>query len=398
MNFLFLSVAYPDVSHNENLYTALTNELADRGHNIRVVAPEFSGETGPHTEGAVEVIRVHSGPIFNTDVVRKGMNTVLLCRRFRRAIQSYWSDWQPDWVITSTPPITLGPLLKHIRNATGAKCYLILRDIFPQNAKDLGMMTNPLLFHYFRSKEKHLYDLCDIIGCMSPENIRFVKQQNPEIPDEKLTLLQNWIQPSGKHDNQLRGSFRRKHGFENKFIALFGGNFGRPQRISFILDLAEKAHHLDDVAFVLIGNGTEKPLIEKDVAARNLTNVHIFEQLPRTEYQALSREADIGLVTLSEKFTIPNIPSRTLGYWDAGLPILAATDKNTDYKESLLDKYNAGLWAETGDLEAFYTQFMRFYQDPDLRRELGANGRRAVEKDFAVGKTVDKLLGQIGVA
>lgn len=396
MNLLFLSIAYPDVDKTGNLYTSLTHELAKKGHNIRVVAPTFDGRTRMGTEGEVKVLRVHSGPLFNTGLIRKGFNTLLLCHRFHRTMRQYRDHWRSDWIVTSTPPITLGKLVRHLRSLYKARCYLILRDIFPQNAKDLGLINNPVLFNFFRHNEKLLYRHSDVIGCMSPKNIQFVERQNPHIPSKKLKLLPNWIRPMDKdYIPKSHSRLWTEYGFRNKFIALFGGNFGKPQRVGFILDLAAKAQELEDVAFVLIGDGTEKPRIERQVTNRNLNNVYIFDRLPRHEYQALSCEADIGIVTLSEKFTIPNIPSRTLGYWDAQLPILAATDTNTDYKEILLDRYNAGLWAETGDLDNFYAQFLRFYNDRQLCRQMGANGRRAVINHFSVDTIAQRMIEQM---
>jgi len=117
--------------------------------------------------------------------------------------------------------------------------------------------------------------------------------------------------------------------------------------------------------------------------------------LPHDEYQALIHEADLGLVNLSEKFTIPNIPSRTIGYWDAALPVLAATDRHTDLNKNFLKKHNAGLWAQTGHLEDYYKQFMKLYKDPDLRRTMGENGRKAIETDFSVRTSAHRLLDQL---
>ena len=144
-----------------------------------------------------------------------------------------------------------------------------------------------------------------------------------------------------------------------------------------------------------ICDGTEKERIGKISKLRELKNVVIYDRLPLGEYQSIINEADIGLVNLSEKFTIPNIPSRTLGYWDASLPVLAATDTHTDLNTNLLQKYNAGLWAETGCLDAYQEQFMKLYQNQKLRTTMGCNGRKAVESDFSSQAAVHRLLVQI---
>lgn len=397
MRFLYAAISYPDISHNTNLYTSFVHELVAQGHEVRVVAPGAGGASHVSEEGGIQVLRVKSGALFNTNLLLKGLNNLLLNPRYKRAINRFWPNWSMDWAITSTPPITLSPVLNELKKKHNAGLYLILRDIFPQNAKDLGMIKDPFLFAYFRQRERHLYRVSDIIGCMSPCNMEFLQRQNPSLfLADKLAYLPNWIKPTaGEARQQGKSGFRRRFNLEGKFIALFGGNFGRPQKIEFILDLAVKAQHLDDIGFFLIGNGTEKERIRSIVQQRGLKNVMIYDRLPRDEYQSLISEADIGLVNLSEKFTIPNIPSRTLSYWDAELPVLAATDKSTDLNENFIKKYNAGLWAETGNLEDYYAQFMRLYQDKKLRKTMGENGRKAVETDFSVYKAVHRFLEQI---
>jgi glycosyltransferase involved in cell wall biosynthesis len=84
---------------------------------------------------------------------------------------------------------------------------------------------------------------------------------------------------------------------------------------------------------------------------------------------------DIGLVNLSDKFTIPNIPSRTLSYWEAKIPVLAAIDSNTDFNRILADS-KSGLWIITGDLESYVKNFEKLYSDKKLREEMGENGHR----------------------
>ncbi len=396
MRFLYIAIAYPDVSKTKSMYTYLTHELVSLGHEVRVIAPTFDSTTEIRNEGGIPVLRVKSGPIFNTNLIEKGFNTLLLNYRYKKAMFRYWSDWKMDWVITSTPPITLSRFIKSLKMPYNARLFLILRDIFPQNAKDLGIIRDPFTFAYFRHKERHLYKISDLIGCMSPGNISYLKRHNPQIcNDDKVKYFPNWIKPvSLKNQVESQNTLHSKFNLEGKFIALFGGNFGKPQKVEFVLELADRVKHLKDVVFCIIGSGTEKKRIQEIVKRKALENVIIIERLPREEYQQMIRDADIGLVNLSEKFTIPNIPSRTLGYWDASLPVLAATDRNTDLNKNFLRKYKAGLWVETGDIEGYYSQFMKLYRNKDQRKNMGQSGRKAVETEFSVKRAALRLLEQ----
>jgi len=381
------------------MYTCLVHQLAAMGHDVRVVAPTFESATRVGNEGGITILRVKSGTIFKTGVIEKGLNTLLLNVRYANAMKATWHDWSPEWLISVTPPITLGPFLKTLKKKHKARLYLILRDIFPQNAKDLGMIRDPITFSYFRIRERNLYKICDIIGCMSPGNILYLKKQDPDIfSRKKVMYFPNWIQPTPaefylKEDR----SFHKQYGLEDKFVVLFGGNFGKPQRIEFILALADRVKFLEDVCFCFVGDGTEKNKLKSLAEKMKLHNVLIFDRLPRDDYQALIHDADIGLVNLSEKFTIPNIPSRTFGYWDASLPVLAATDVNTDLNDAFLKKYNGGLWVQTGKIDDYMKQFMQLYSDQEKRKILGQNGRQAVIRNFSVQKAAERLLDQIAL-
>lgn len=397
MRFLFAFISYPDVQKTENMYTNLVAELVRKGHEVRVICPTFEAQTHESFEGGIRVLRVNSGRIFNVSLFMKGVNTVLLNRRFTAAWKKFWSDWDLDWVVLSTPPITLVPFVQTVTREKNAHAYLILRDIFPQNALDIGIIRSGLIFKYFRKQERKLYTISDIIGCMSSGNMDFVALQDPDIVSHhKVKYLPNWIRPTeNKGTSDESASFRERYGLQKAFIAVFGGNFGRPQRVDFVLDLAARLIDMQDVVFCLIGTGTEKERMVTRVKSEKLTNVRILEKLPQRQYMALIQEADIGLVNLSENFTIPNIPSRTLAYWNASLPILAATDVNTDYNREFLQKYNAGLWVQTGDLEGYVRKFMILYKDATLRKEMGANGRQAVVEEFHVSRVSEMFLKQI---
>jgi len=397
MRFLYVAISYPEITKTINMYNSFMQELVNLGHEVRVIAPTYDSDTEVKNEGNIQVLRVKTGPLFNTNLIVKGINTFLLNLRYKRAMFKYWSSWRMDWIITSTPPITLSTFLEEIKNRFQAPLYLMLRDIFPQNAKDLGMIKDPFIFNYFRRKERHLYLISDIIGCMSPGNIEFIKKQDPQLfLGDRLYYFPNWIRPTPlKNQIEAKNSFRERYNLKGKFVALFGGNFGKPQKIEFILELAQKVIHMENVVFCLVGDGAEKNRILKMKAANGINNVIILNRIPHVKYQSMIQDADLGLVNLSDKFTIPNIPVRTFSYWDASLPVLAATDINTDLNENFLKKYNAGLWAETGVIDDYYSQFLKLYKNEKLRKKMGLNGRKAIEEEFSVQKAVLRFFDQI---
>ena len=383
MNVLFLMIAYPDVHDNSSMYTDLALEFASRGYYVSVVVANGPHKTHLNLEGGIKVLRVKTLELFNTSFIMKGLANILLPHQVYQGIKQYMNSIHFDAVIVSTPPITYMSTIKKLKEKYSAKVYLILRDIFPQNARDLGIINNPILFRLFRKQEKYIYAISDYIGCMSQGNIAYLIEHNPEVIQSKLHLLPNWKNVMKYNYPDL--SLKQQLGLENKFIALYGGNFGKPQQIEAILELAKELIYLKDVVFLLVGDGSEKRRIIDQVSKKGLSNVIIKEPLPRSRYQELVKICDVGLVSLSTNFTIPNIPSRTLSYWEAKIPILASIDKNTDFK-TILEDSDSGLWSFTGDTDSYKKNFENLYSNKSLRIKMGENGYKYLNENCTTSR------------
>lgn len=374
INILFLMLSFPNVEKSFNLYTDLVEEFQHNGHNVFVTAPALGQEkTGIYKEKELTVLRVSSMNQFPSSKITKGIANVLLPYSFNKAICQHFKNQTFDLVVFSTPTIMTIDVAAKIKKRFKSKLYLILRDIFPQNAVDLSMIRgNGIIHKFFLAKERKLYRLSDYIGCMSQGNIDFVRKQNPEIASNKLHLLPNW--QKRREYVKPESTIREKYNLEGKFIAIFGGNLGLPQCADNILELAKV--HLDkqDVIFLIIGKGTQKQQIIEKVHREKIDNVRILDYLPPNDYKELAGECDLGLVSLSGEFTIPNIPSRTLGYWSAKIPVFAIIDKNTDYGREILDNNNAGTWCIVGDVENYKKKFEEIYFNDVTRVKMGENG------------------------
>ena len=397
MKILFVMLVYDDASDGRGFYSDLVQHANRSGHEITVVAPTIDGFVGAREETGVQVIRVKTGKLFEVNKIVKGINNLRLPSAFQKALDRHLKDAKFDWVVSPTPPVTFAPLIAKLKQRYGAKSYLILRDIFPQNARDLGFINNGFIFNFFRAKEERMYAISDIIGCMSQGNIDYIRDHNPDLDHAKLTILYNWI---GASVGQViapdeRESLREKFGIKGKFVALFGGNLGKPQGINSILDLAESVRQTHpSILFLLVGDGTERERISNEIKNKNLVNVQIKQLLPRDEYLQLASVCDLGLVNLSKQSTTPNIPLRTFAYWAGGLPVLASLDAATDIG-NLIERANAGLWSLTGDLETYRSNLIALFDNDEARLQMGRNGREAVEANYRTHTIAKCFVDQI---
>jgi len=375
MKVIFLALAFPKMDKSKYLYTQLVSQFHENGHDITVVAPAYDENlTGLQIEEGVKVIRVKTLPLFGVGMIKKGIANVLLPYQYKRALKKYEANLKYDLIITPTPPISLYGIASWLKKRSGGKLYLILRDIFPQNAVDLGMLKrNGVIYSYFRRKERKLYKVSDAIGCMSQGNIDYVINHNPDLDKSKLHMLPNWGDIIPLASDDVISALRKKNNFENKFILIFGGNIGLPQKMENIVALASDCVEFENILFLIIGKGNESENLKKSVADKGIKNVVLLDALPQKEYMNWVQMADVGLISLSEDFTIPNIPSKSLSYYNTKTPMLASIDRNTDFGTNL-EKMNVGVWAEAGNTADLKKKLLLLYNDEELRKTMGENG------------------------
>ena len=357
MNVLFLTLVGFESVQNRNLYSDLLREFVKNGHKVYVISPierRANKETHIVNEENATILRLQIGNTQKTNLIEKGISTIMIEPTFKKAIKQYFSNVKFDLVLYSTPPITLVSAIEYVKKRDGARTYLLLKDIFPQNAVDLGMMTKTgvkgLLYKFFRQKEKKLYRISDRIGCMSQANVDYVIKHNPEVDPKIVEVCPNSIDAVDKSvDEVTRKNIRKKYGIPlNKKVFIYGGNLGKPQGIPFVIKCLEACKDIEEVHFLVVGAGTEYGLLEKYVKDSGQKNVSLMQRLPKEDYDSMVGACDVGLIFLDHRFTIPNFPSRLLEYMQAKLPVLACTDTNTDVGK-VITEGGFGWWCESND-------------------------------------------------
>lgn len=361
MNILFLTLYHIDSLHSRGIYEDLLREFVNHNHNVYVISPierRYNSDTTLHTEGNAHILELKTGNIQKTNIIEKGISTLLIEHQFIAAIKKYFSHITFDLVLYSTPPITLAGVVEFIKKRDNAKTFLLLKDIFPQNAVDIGLMSKTgfkgLLYKYFRNKEKRLYSVSDRIGCMSPANVDYLLKNTPDIDPAKVSVCPNSIEPvnmSLSEDERVK--MRMKYNLPlDKTVFVYGGNLGKPQGISFFIDCIKSQEQNNNVFFLIVGDGTEYSKLQEYVQSNSPSNVKLMNRLPKNDYDYMIASCDVGMIFLDHRFTIPNFPSRLLSYMQAELPVLACTDPNTDIGKIITDA-GIGWWCESNDVQAF---------------------------------------------
>lgn len=390
MNILFLSLCEYESINDRDIYTDLLREFKKDNHKVYLVSPvekKKNQETKLIDEGTSKILRVKIGNIFNTNVIEKGLSTILIESQMLKAIKRYFSSVKFDLVLYSTPPITFGKVVEFIKQRDNAKTYLLLKDIFPQNAVDLNMLSEKsLIYYYFREKEKKLYLYSDYIGCMSQANVDYVIKHNTEIDASKVEVCPNSITICKKEEIH-KIELRKKYDLPvDKLIFIYGGNLGKPQCVDFIIDCLKLNENLEDRYFLICGKGTDFNKLKEYININKPNNIKVINGLPKNEYDELVQACDIGLIFLDKCFTIPNFPSRLLSYMEYSKPVIACTDKNTDIG-TVIEEAGMGYWCESNDANKVKSLFDDAVAAGLQIDEMGKNAYQYLLNNYTSEKT-----------
>lgn len=386
MNILFLTMnPFTDINMH-NIYSDLMLEFAAHGHTPYIVTPREK-RSGEKTEllrfENYALLKVQIGNTNNVSLIEKGISTVTMNRKYYKAVKKYLGTLDFGLILYSTPPITLAGAVKKLKKHFRCRTYLMLKDIFPQNAVDLGMFSaKSPVYLYFRAKEKALYRISDRIGCMSPANVEYLLKHNPDIPPDKVEICPNAIIPRDTENrNGYKRQLREKYCIPDEAIVyLYGGNLGKPQGIPFLIECLKANINLADRYFFICGSGSEYGLLESFVNTYRPPNVKLINFLPKAEYDLLAKGCDVGLVFLDYRFTIPNFPSRILSYMENEMPVIVCSDENTDIGR-IVQSNGFGLSCVSSDAGQF-TNCLNILDDAAIKT-MGKKSRAYLEEYYS---------------
>ena len=404
MNIIFLTLVRLTDIENHGLYEDLMRKFRDEGHQVYIVCSSerrLGQETTLTEISGVKMLYVKTMNIQKTNIVEKGLGTLLIERQYIKAIKKHLSGVNFDLITYSTPPITFTNVVKYLKKQNPqAISYLQLKDIFPQNAVDIGMFGEKSIFNwYFRKKEIALYKISDYIGCMSPANVEFVLKHNDYIDRNRVEVAPNSIELTNfkYEDGQEQAEryyIRKKYDLPmDRPIFIYGGNLGKPQGIDFLIKCLEANKQRQDCYFVVVGNGTEYGKLHAwmdDVRRKKEeVSVKLMQRLPKEDYDILVRSCDVGLIFLDHRFTIPNYPSRLLSYLENKMPVVCATDVNTDIGR-IAEENGYGYWCESVKPEDFTALVDKMLKSD--RKAMGEKGYQFLKENYLVEHTYNAIM------
>lgn len=369
----------------------LSREFVRQGHAITVLLPSPDQEALWSLEefDGVELLRLKAPRTKDISYFRRTLSECIMpfamLRQLRKSPLAR-ETW--DGIVWYSPSIFHGPLAKALKIRSNCRGYLIIRDLFPEWAVDVGLIGRGLPYIFFKTVANYQYAAADIIGVQSQGNLGYFKDWQ-QLPGRKLEVLQNWLSKPA----QARCTIRvNSTALAERKVFVYAGNMGVAQGMNILLDLAENLKHRTDVGFLFVGRGRDNISLKDLTKDRKLDNVLFYDEINPDEIPDLYSQCSAGIVVLDSKHKSHNIPGKFLTYMQNGLPVLANVNAGNDLAQMIRDA-QVGQVSETNEVSDLIQLTEKLLSQIDLEAyDLSNRCRKLFEQKFAVDKTVRQII------
>lgn len=307
----------------------LSREFVRQGHHLTVMLPcsELRTRWAIEDMDGAQVLRLKAPRTKDINYLSRTFGEFLMPFIMRLNLRkSPLADVKWDGVVWYAPSIFHGPLANSLKQASECKGYLIIRDIFPEWAVDMGLMGRGLPYRFFDAVARYQYSVADTIGVQTPGNLSYFADW-AQGDGRKLEVLQNWL----SEPTNMRCSIRVDDTLlAGRKIFVYAGNMGVAQGMDILLLLAERLRDRRDVGFLFVGRGSDAKRLATLATERQLHNVVFCDEIHPDEIPDLYSQCHVGIVALDPRHKSHNIPGKFLTYMQSGLPVLANINAGND--------------------------------------------------------------------
>ena len=391
MRIALVADAYPPMRTSAAVQLRdLSHEMAKHGHIPTLIIPSSNLDKPWILENinGLQVLRLKAPPTKDIGYIRRTINELLLpFFMLYNLRKSPLSKIKWEGVVWYSPTIFLGPIAHALKKASQCRSYLIVRDIFPEWAVDMGLMGRGLPYRFFKIIERYQYSVADVIGVQTSVNLAYIKACNLR-PGQRVEVLQNWLSDSVKINSSISLSETKLAG---RKIFVYAGNMGVAQGMPILLDLAERLLCRLDVGFLFVGRGSDAKKLQEAAYFRKINNLEFYDEIDPLEIPRLYEQCCIGIIALDPRHTTHNIPGKFLSYMQAGLPVLANINVGNDL-EHLIKKEKVGFVCTDNSIEQLVAIAERIIDDVISDKEYSVRCRKLFDDMFSTTLAVEKIV------
>lgn len=290
-----------------------------------------------------------------------------------------------DYILVESPPLFLGGTAFVAGLFKRAPFVMIVSDLWPESARELGMIRGGALLWLARRLELFLYRRAYRIAAVT-EGIS--EAISADVGPAKVMFLPNGVDTVVFRPGAGDGSGLLNPG-EIGFV--YAGTHGYGQGLDVILDAAELLHDLPKIVFLLVGDGPEKPRLQKKGA--RLANVRFCDPRPASDMPALLAEARASIVPLRNVPLFRGArPSKIFPSLACGTPVIYS---GAGEAATLIEGNHCGVVVPPEHPAELAAAVQRLASDRAVAEEMGDNGRRLVERDYRWTTIADQWLAAL---
>jgi glycosyltransferase involved in cell wall biosynthesis len=371
----------------------LSREFARQGHKLCVLLPA-SDQREPwrleEFDGA-QIMRLKAPRTKDIGYLRRTLaELVMPFAMLKNLRKSPLAKERWDGIVWYAPSIFHGPLVSTLKKSSACKSYLIIRDIFPEWAVDMGLMGRGLPYRFFDAVARYQYFVANVIGVQTPGNRRYFSAWL-EQPGRRLEVLQNWLNKTAQARCPIRVDETILAG---RKVLVYAGNMGVAQGMDILLDLAEKLRSRIDVGFLFVGRGSDAARLKTAAQSRALDNVVFFDEIKPDEIPDLYAQCNAGIVALDPRHKSHNIPGKFLTYMQSGLPVLANINAGNDLALMIRDE-RVGRVCENNQVDELLRLTEQLLDQIENDSGLPARCTALFEREFSVENTVQQIVAAL---
>ncbi len=214
----------------------------------------------------------------------------------------------------------------------------------------------------------------DLVACGSREIAEGVTRMG--VHPERVIVTPNGVDTHRFSPDRSGARVRGRLGLEDRFVIGWTGSFRRFHGLDMALEAMRILQEdIPEAALLLVGDGLDRPRIERLARDLGLHNVLMPGAAPYQEIPEHIAAMDVALVTDRGDDEYHYSPLKLREYMACGKAVVAASVGEvgrwlTDGRDALL--------VESGDAPSLARAIRKLYEDPDRRRALGSSALQKV--------------------
>jgi len=296
---------------------------------------------------------------------------------------------RPSVVLVSSPPLFMalpGLFMKLFRRVP----YVFdVRDLWPESGYSLGVLRRGSLFARILAwLEKLAVNKACSINVLTPA-FKDDLIRREMVHSDKIKVIPNGVDLNKLSLCESSGGIRRQLGWEGRFVVLYTGAHGLANHLQQLIDAAEILQDIPEVLIACVGDGMSLPGLKRKVIKNGMKNIRFYGPFSREETSKIVSASDVCTAVLKRAGAFKKVyPNKLFEYMAYGKPIILGIDGAA---RELLEKARSGIYVAPEDPIAFAEAVGFLKQHPEIRKEMGLNGREYIAKYFNLDDLYAKM-------